>query len=120
LPESSPGVIAAIIAWGHCSETRIHLTHTHPKRTPKTPTNKHATNEQPCIIIGGGRVGQALAAMGPGTDVVVKRGGAVEGLEAGPIIVATRNDALDGIVDATPAARRKGALSVLFVCATRF
>ncbi|KAI8469450.1 MAG: hypothetical protein J3K34DRAFT_451932 [Monoraphidium minutum] len=59
-----------------------------------------------CTIIGGGRVGQALAAMGPGSDVVVRRGGKVEG-PAGPIIVATRNDALDGIVDATPEARRQ-------------
>lgn len=37
----------------------------------------------------------------------MRRGGKVEG-PPGPIIVATRNDALDGIVDATPEARRKG------------
>lgn len=59
-----------------------------------------------CTIIGGGRVGEALAAMGPGNDVVVRRGGKIEG-PPGPIIVATRNDALDGIVDATPEDRRK-------------
>jgi len=41
------------------------------------------------------------------TQVVVRRGGKIEG-PPGPIIVATRNDALDGIVDATPADRRKG------------
>ncbi|GBF98408.1 hypothetical protein Rsub_10473 [Raphidocelis subcapitata] len=61
---------------------------------------------EPCIIVGGGRVGQALAAMGPGTDVLVKRGGKIEG-PPGPIIVATRNDSLDAVVDATPRDRRK-------------
>lgn len=59
-----------------------------------------------CTIVGGGRVGQALAAMGPGNDVIVRRGGKIEG-PPGPIVVATRNDALDGIVDATPEGRRK-------------
>eukprot|EP00775_Hariotina_reticulata_P010117 gene10117-10275_t len=57
-------------------------------------------------IIGGGRIGQALADMGPGNDVVIKRGQAIAGLP-GPLLVATRNDALDAIVDATPAERRK-------------
>lgn len=38
----------------------------------------------------------------------MRRGATIEG-PPGPIIVATRNDALDGIVDATPADRRKGA-----------
>lgn len=73
----------------------------------RTTTNAMATAQevQPCIIIGGGRVGQALAEMGPGTDVVVRRGGAIAG-PPGPIIVATRNDSLDAIVDATPADRR--------------
>lgn len=131
----------------------------------------------PCLqavtIIGGGRVGQALADMGPGTDVsggslrvvlhptsqlaavavilptwmgcvpfsvsetsdddvsarlgrhicadtapvswppprspqvVVRRGEAIAG-PPGPILVATRNDVLDEIVDRTPADRKQG------------
>lgn len=160
----------------------LHAEGRHPSRNP------YPRAAQACTIIGGGRVGQALAAMGPGTDVrppagrlppassaaarvalvsralrghrrqqpdqrlrrdacsatrrytagchpyraapmpirplrssliaplitcrshqvVVGRGGKVDG-PPGPIIVATRNDALDGIVDATPEARRKGA-----------
>jgi hypothetical protein len=50
----------------------------------------------------------ARGAFGTPPQVIVKRGGKIEGAP-GPIIVATRNDALDGIVDATPEDRRKGA-----------
>jgi hypothetical protein len=39
----------------------------------------------------------------------VRRGGAIEG-PPGPILVATRNDVLDDIVDRTPPDRRKGGL----------
>lgn len=63
---------------------------------------------QPFTIVGGGRVGQALAGMGAGTDAVVRRGEAVEG-PPGPIVVCTRNDDLQAVLDATPADRRKGA-----------
>eukprot|EP00882_Tetradesmus_deserticola_P032941 GHRQ01037589.1.p1 GENE.GHRQ01037589.1~~GHRQ01037589.1.p1 ORF type:complete len:120 (+),score=23.60 GHRQ01037589.1:165-524(+) len=66
-----------------------------------------ATMQQAFTIIGGGRVGQALADMGPGSDVIVRRGEPISG-PPGPILVATRNDALDGIVDATPEDRRQG------------
>lgn len=65
-----------------------------------------AMTQQALTIIGGGRVGQALADMGPGSDVIVRRGGAIEG-PPGPILVATRNDVLDDIVDRTPPDRRK-------------
>lgn len=41
---------------------------------------------QPFVIVGGGRVGQALADMGAGADVLVRRGEAVTGAE-GPIVV---------------------------------
>ena len=62
----------------------------------------------PSIIIGGGRVGQALFDMGVDGDVIVKRGDAFPSSPAtGPIYVCTRNDALQGVVDATPEARRK-------------
>ena len=59
--------------------------------------------------MGGGRVGQALADMGSGTDVLVRRGAAVSG-PAGPIVVCTRNDDLQSVVDATPPERRQGKL----------
>ena len=84
-------------------------------------------------IIGGGRVGQALADMGPGSDVgsaaprpqltggpatadstshspraqvVIRRNEPVSG-PPGPIVVCTRNDDLQAIVDATAADRRE-------------
>ncbi len=40
-------------------------------------------------------------------QVIVKRGQPIEG-PPGPIVVATRNDALQGVLDATPADRREG------------
>ena len=62
----------------------------------------------PAIIVGGGRVGQALADMGVAGDVVMKRGDPFPSEPAvGPIFVCTRNDALEGVIDATPEARRK-------------
>lgn len=42
----------------------------------------------------------------------MRRGGAIAG-PPGPILVATRNDVLDDIVDRTPQDRRKGGLVVL-------
>lgn len=60
----------------------------------------------PFTIVGGGRVGLALRDMGPGFDVLVGRGQPVEGLQAGPIVVCTRNDDLQAVVDATPENRR--------------
>lgn len=62
------------------------------------------------MIVGGGRVGQALADMGAGADLVVRRGEAVPAdAPAGPIVVCTRNDDLQAVVDGTPPERRKGA-----------
>ncbi len=40
-------------------------------------------------------------------QVIVKRGQPIEG-PPGPIVIATRNDALQGVLDATPADRREG------------
>mmetsp|Transcript_2207 Transcript_2207/g.3640 ORF Transcript_2207/g.3640 Transcript_2207/m.3640 type:complete len:300 (+) Transcript_2207:3-902(+) len=62
---------------------------------------------QPFVIVGGGRVGSALKDMGPGTDVLVGRNQPVQGLDSGPILVCTRNDALPAVVEATPPQRRK-------------
>ena len=62
---------------------------------------------QSFTIIGDGRVGAALADMGDGSDVVIKRGQSMENaLPSGPIIVCTRNDDLDAVVEATPEDRR--------------
>jgi len=62
------------------------------------------------IIVGGGRVGQALAGMaGPGVaDVILRRGDVFPAsAPPGPIYVCTRNDALQGVVDSVPVARRE-------------
>lgn len=56
-------------------------------------------------IIGSGRIGGTLAQAGE--CVVLGRGDTIDADGQGPILVATRNDALDGIVDACPEPRRK-------------
>ena len=61
----------------------------------------------PAVIIGGGRVGQALQEMGDGADVLLRRGDAFPAdAPAGPIFVCTRNDDLDGVIESVPADRR--------------
>lgn len=62
----------------------------------------------PAVIVGGGRVGQALQEMGSGDDVLVKRGEPVPVDFEGPILVCTRNDDLDAVLEATPQSRWKG------------
>ncbi|XBI05627.1 hypothetical protein VPH35_133776 [Triticum aestivum] len=67
-----------------------------------------ATAVQPAVVVGGGRVGQALLSMGPssGGDLLLRRGEALPpAAPAGPILVCTRNDDLDGVLDATPKSR---------------
>jgi hypothetical protein len=56
-------------------------------------------------IIGAGRIGGALAKAGE--CVVLKRDDKIDPDGTGPILIATRNDALDGIVDSCPESRRK-------------
>lgn len=64
------------------------------------------TAVQPAVVVGGGRVGQALLSMGPpGADVLVGRGEKVPEDAPGPILVCTRNDDLDAVLDATPRSR---------------
>jgi hypothetical protein len=76
--------------------------------TSDTTTRAGSDDLQPFTIVGGGRVGLALRDMGVAGDVVVGRGEPVEGsLREGPIIVATRNDDLQAVVDSTPEIRRK-------------
>ncbi|KAM3193175.1 hypothetical protein ACQJBY_070008 [Aegilops geniculata] len=63
---------------------------------------------QPVVVVGGGRVGQALLSMGPpaGGDLLLRRGEALPpAAPAGPILVCTRNDDLDAVLDATPRSR---------------
>jgi hypothetical protein len=60
----------------------------------------------PSIVLGGGRIGTMLASLGE--SVLLKRGEAFPAEPAsGPIYVCTRNDALAGIVAATPEHRRE-------------
>ncbi|XP_010537870.1 PREDICTED: uncharacterized protein LOC104812426 [Tarenaya hassleriana] len=61
----------------------------------------------PAVIVGGGRVGRALQEMGSGHDLLVKRGESVPLDFDGPILVCTRNDDLDAVLDSTPQSRWK-------------
>ncbi|WOH09973.1 hypothetical protein DCAR_0729434 [Daucus carota subsp. sativus] len=68
-------------------------------------TTSMATKVGPAVIVGGGRVGRALQDMGSGDDLLVKRGEAVPLDFEGPILVCTRNDDLDAVLDSTPKSR---------------
>ncbi|GAB2293121.1 hypothetical protein Dimus_027333 [Dionaea muscipula] len=59
----------------------------------------------PAIIVGGGRVGKALQDMGNGDDLLVRRGEPVPLDFVGPILVCTRNDDLEAVLQATPQSR---------------
>ncbi|GMH35827.1 hypothetical protein BSKO_03695 [Bryopsis sp. KO-2023] len=65
--------------------------------------------EETVTIVGGGRVGSALKDMCANKVDVVKRGGkvAADGSGSGPIIVCTRNDDLQAVLDATPPERHE-------------
>jgi len=81
-----------------------------PKAAEKKPQGfgkkKSDSSVQPAVIIGAGRVGQALADMGGGADLVLKRGDKFPAdAPAGPIIVCTRNDVLDDVVFGIPPGR---------------
>lgn len=60
----------------------------------------------PVTIIGGGRIGSLLA-QGSESAVLLGRGDKIDADGEGPIFIATRNDALDAIVDDCPENRRK-------------
>eukprot|EP00240_Pyramimonas_obovata_P006478 CAMPEP_0118932514 /NCGR_PEP_ID=MMETSP1169-20130426/10467_1 /TAXON_ID=36882 /ORGANISM="Pyramimonas obovata, Strain CCMP722" /LENGTH=306 /DNA_ID=CAMNT_0006875183 /DNA_START=58 /DNA_END=978 /DNA_ORIENTATION=- len=62
---------------------------------------------QPAVIVGGGRVGNALFDLGDGSDTVVRRGEKIPAGTSGPIFVCTRNDVLEGIIDECPPERRE-------------
>ncbi|KAJ1410007.1 hypothetical protein SESBI_22242 [Sesbania bispinosa] len=59
----------------------------------------------PAVIVGGGRVGRALQDMGNGQDLLIKRGDSVPLDFEGPILVCTRNDDLDSVLQSTPPSR---------------
>lgn len=64
----------------------------------------------PAIIVGGGRVGRALQDLGSGEDFLVKRGESVPVDIKGPILVCTRNDDLEAVLDSTPKSRWSGMI----------
>ncbi|XP_051119379.1 uncharacterized protein LOC127243418 [Andrographis paniculata] len=70
-----------------------------------SPMAATAEKVVPAVIVGGGRVGKALQDMGGGSDVLVKRGESVPLDFPGPILVCTRNDDLDAVLDSTPKSR---------------
>lgn len=72
------------------------------------PPATTATEVVPAVIVGGGRVGKALQDMGKGDDLLVKRGEAVPLDFEGPILVCTRNDDLEAVLEATPKSRWNG------------
>ncbi|CAI9280688.1 unnamed protein product [Lactuca saligna] len=81
----------------------------YPSSTSRAPTTSMAattaTKVIPSIIVGGGRVGKALQQMGAGEDLLVKRGEPVPIDFPGPILVCTRNDDLDAVLQSTPQSR---------------
>ncbi|KAG6787830.1 hypothetical protein POTOM_003875 [Populus tomentosa] len=68
-------------------------------------TAPNAAKVIPAVIVGVGRVGRALQEMGSGQDLLVKRGEPVPLDFEGPILVCTRNDDLDAVLEATPKPR---------------
>ncbi|MED6216150.1 hypothetical protein PIB30_004631 [Stylosanthes scabra] len=63
------------------------------------------TRVAPSVIVGGGRVGRALLDMGTGQDILVRRGEPVPFDFQGPILVCTRNDDLEAVLQSTPPSR---------------
>lgn len=73
----------------------------------------------PAVIVGGGRVGRALQEMGSGEDLLLGRGEFVPLEFEGPILVCTRNDDLDSVLQSTPPSRWNGMFfnsSIFMVC----
>jgi len=69
--------------------------------------------QDPAVIIGGGRVGEALLNMGIGRDTMVRRGDPFPAdAPPGPIYVCTRNDVLKDIIAMTPKERREDLIFI--------
>ena len=62
---------------------------------------------QPVVVVGAGRVGQALEEMGNGEDIVLRRGDPfpTDLKDRCPIVVCTRNDVLDDVIFSIPPGR---------------
>jgi len=75
------------------------------KRGFSEDDNDLTEKDDSVTIIGSGRIGGLLAE--GDESVIVGRNDAINKEGSGPILVATRNDALDGIVEACPENRRK-------------
>lgn len=73
---------------------------------PVVGTTATASEDTVITIIGGGRIGSLLAQGGENT-VLLGRGDTIDADRSGPILICTRNDALDGIVEECPENRRK-------------
>ncbi|XP_058195764.1 uncharacterized protein LOC131312055 isoform X2 [Rhododendron vialii] len=73
--------------------------------SPTTMAAASAAKVVPAVIVGGGRVGRALQEMGNGDDVLVRRGEPVPLDFAGPILICTRNDDLEAVLQSTPQSR---------------
>lgn len=88
------------------------LTFSAPKSANYNPVfamaNATTTKVAPAVIVGGGRVGRALQEMGNGQDLLVKRGEPVPLDFDGPVLVCTRNDDLEAVLEATPQSRWNG------------
>ncbi|KAL2462223.1 hypothetical protein Adt_45643 [Abeliophyllum distichum] len=99
--------------WHHCTKstsridgkTKIKASLSNSSTMATTPPATAAKVVAPAIIVGGGRVGRALQDMGNGDDVVIKRGESVPLDFPGPILVCTRNDDLEAVLDSTPQSR---------------
>ena len=63
------------------------------------------TTDTPMTVVGSGRIGGLLAQ--GGKSIVVGREDSIDADGIGPILVTTRNDALESIVDKCPENRRK-------------
>lgn len=73
---------------------------------PVSAARQQGGNDQAFTLVGSGRVGTALEKLGSGSDKIIERGHAVEG-PPGPIVVCTRNNDLQGVLDSTPKDRRE-------------
>jgi len=89
------------------SSNRVVVKRTRGRKVNAT-TVMASSKVEPAIIIGGGRVGQALFDMGVEGDVIVRRDESFpESPSSGPIFVCTRNDVLETVIEKTPPNRRE-------------
>ncbi|KAL2926467.1 Glutamate-1-semialdehyde 2 1-aminomutase, partial [Bienertia sinuspersici] len=103
-PISNPITIPKLLGQPHLSTKRTHYLRV-ISASSAMATDSTKIKVVPAVIVGGGRVGRALQEMGNGDDLLIKRGEAVPLDFAGPILVCTRNDDLQAVLQATPQSR---------------